>query len=169
MRCSDIIKGFIDPRRGDTITVNFDFPDEWNNVPKGGEHQFFILMMKKYPWINQLPKGRGGDLYVNSTRVYFMSGEGPCPPFPIPLMEDVDAPPCAELVINLIECSLECNDCKDGFCNNEDVLRYGEKECANRHIEKIVPSENISTDNGEKLLSDVGLRAPSIVTGLSIY
>jgi len=96
-----------------------------------------------------------------------MSGEGPCPPHPIPIMVDADAPICTELEINLVECSLDCPSCQDGFCNHKDVLRYGIKECANRTpsvADTMIENIYTSSDNKERVLyRKVGGRKPTRV------
>ena len=86
MKYSFVIKGFIDPRKPDTITFNFEWERQLH------EYMLHNLFDNKYPWVAKRFSGREcwfteGD---NPKKLGHFSGNGPCPEYKVPTGDRVD-------------------------------------------------------------------------------
>lgn len=80
MKYSFVIRGCIDPRRPDTLTFNFE--SELVSPGYAIERDF----ARKYPWVQQKFNGRESWICEESNpkKIYYFSGHGPNPEYPIP-------------------------------------------------------------------------------------
>jgi len=86
MKYSFVIKGFIDPRRPDTVTFNFEC-----ETPSM-EHMLHDVFDKKYPWVAKKFSGRESWFTEGNfnTKLARFRGNGPYPEYEAPTGDRVD-------------------------------------------------------------------------------
>lgn len=87
MKYSFVIRGFIDPRRPDTVTFNF----ECKKI-EGPGYVVEALFSNHYPWVQQKFSGRESWICEegNPKKIHYFSGHGPNPEYPTPTGELVN-------------------------------------------------------------------------------
>jgi len=101
MKFSYVIKGFIDPRRGDTIRFNFEgnVPIHKDKGAIGGSMNYIAIkreLTEAFPdLIERYDHGRERWVEADGVKFNGWSGNGPAPSYPCPEGE------CVELTINL--------------------------------------------------------------------
>jgi len=85
MRASFIKKGFIDPRRSDVMKINFNIEEELykSAKPLGSIKYIDTTSFREKIKIKEI-NGCESWLEINGERFNHMSGNGPCPEYPIP-------------------------------------------------------------------------------------
>jgi hypothetical protein len=84
LKAKMVLKGFIDPRRPDTFTINFDIK-EWS---AGSSYNWGVLLnfLKSNEWILKKfkPRAYWFEVEVERGRLFNFSGNGPEPEYPCP-------------------------------------------------------------------------------------